>query len=462
MRWKKTAVLCMAALCLFTACTKTEQEAAVSSETAVPSQSETTVEEEKPEEADLAASEPADAGVTTLKQLSGGNGATLELGDFEELAVGWSANGNTQSQVLFDADGVVHHIFDEDQRIVSGFYDGMCLTSHGILLDENGNQVMIPGMEADETIIRYAKDDGRVLLWTIKQEDTIDGSNMVLKARNPDGSVFYQCDTTKEEFSNIEYVSDFYKELLQAGADSESEFSYCGAGIYRVGSSPRAYISVEKGMSAAESEYTAITSLGNIRYVAIKNGNMETLPGWENMASHWNGEAVLSDGLVFLDGYENTANGAKYPAGFYDVNLNCVIDLSQYNVLFVGQDEPQFLNGYAVLQLRNPDGVLFWGVMNRNGEWVAEPRKGNVKRVMPSVNGVLVHIDDGSESGCIYDETGAEVMSMYHMALNGYVGYARDTYTIHDGYLYLTLSDYDEMIARVAKISADNTVEFLN
>ena len=48
------------------------------------------------------------------------------------------------------------------------------------------------------------------------------------------------------------------------------------------------------------------------------------------------------------------------------------------------------MNGYAVLQLRNPDGVLFWGVMDKNGNWTSQPQKGTIKYVFPTADGVLI------------------------------------------------------------------------
>ena len=55
-----------------------------------------------------------------------------------------------------------------------------------------------------------------------------------------------------------------------------------------------------------------------------------------------------------------------------------VIDMSLYNIQSIYEDEPRFINGYAVLQMKNPEGVPFWGVIKRDGTWAAEPQKGSV------------------------------------------------------------------------------------
>lgn len=54
---------------------------------------------------------------------------------------------------------------------------------------------------------------------------------------------------------------------------------------------------------------------------------------------------------------------------FMIIHLNCIIDLSQYNIQPVTTDEPRFMNGYAALQMLNPDGVPFWGIIRKDGTW---------------------------------------------------------------------------------------------
>ena len=70
--------------------------------------------------------------------------------------------------------------------------------------------------------------------------------------------------------------------------------------------------------------------------------------------------------------------------------MNQVIDLSQYNIQSIYEDEPRFINGYAVLQMKNPEGVPFWGVIKRDGTWAAEPQKGSVRYVYQTADGVLI------------------------------------------------------------------------
>lgn len=99
------------------------------------------------------------------------------------------------------------------------------------------------------------------------------------------------------------------------------------------------------------------------------------LPEWEAIKSRRSETPVLSEGLIYLDVRRDAGDFEDYPSGFYDVHLNQVIDLSQYNIQSIYEDEPRFINGYAVLQMKNPEGVPFWGVIKRDGTWAAEPQK---------------------------------------------------------------------------------------
>lgn len=67
------------------------------------------------------------------------------------------------------------------------------------------------------------------------------------------------------------------------------------------------------------------------------------------------GSPVLSEGLIYLDGHINEAHASYYPSGFYDVDLNLFIDLSQYDVQAIYGRMPEVskrLCCYTVEKLR--------------------------------------------------------------------------------------------------------------
>lgn len=60
----------------------------------------------------------------------------LTFPNFDELSVGEIRDGQSNKSVLFDAQGMVHHLFEDGSRVVSGYYNGMCLLSNGMMATE--------------------------------------------------------------------------------------------------------------------------------------------------------------------------------------------------------------------------------------------------------------------------------------------------------------------------------------
>ena len=110
------------------------------------------------ESAELA--ESANAGYPTLKEIAQNyNGCALEYPNMEELSVGMLYGDSGNRYCLFDVDGRVHHVFESDTYIASGFYNGMCMTSTRVMAKEDGTLFRPSYLSNDEIIIRYAKDD---------------------------------------------------------------------------------------------------------------------------------------------------------------------------------------------------------------------------------------------------------------------------------------------------------------
>ena len=64
----------------------------------------------------------------------------------------------------------------------------MCLLSNGMMATEDGTQLLVSWLPENEKIIRFAKDEEGVLLWSIKREDGIDGTKVTFTARKMDSS----------------------------------------------------------------------------------------------------------------------------------------------------------------------------------------------------------------------------------------------------------------------------------
>jgi hypothetical protein len=77
------------------------------------------------------------------------------------------------------------------------------------------------------------------------------------------------------------------------------------------------------------------------------------------------------EGLFFFSNFENLQ-------GFFDIDGNLAIDLSEYTIAFHFQfPDPQryiwFNGGYALLYLDNPQGVEYFTVIDKNGNMMFDP-----------------------------------------------------------------------------------------
>lgn len=151
------------------------------------------------------ASESTDSAYPTLTEvMKEYSGCGLSYPNFEELSVGMLYKGEEHKYCLFDKDGKVHHVFDEDTNVVSGFYNGMCLTGGRVMSTEDGTTFRPSYIPAEEVLVSYFKNDSGTILWSVRQEDTIEGSKTILTAWDTtDGTVRFQCDTTQPAFVKV-------------------------------------------------------------------------------------------------------------------------------------------------------------------------------------------------------------------------------------------------------------------
>ena len=200
-------------------------------------------------------------------------------------------------------------------------------------------------------------------------------------------------------------------------------------------------------------------------YVRMIDSAGNTLHEWDDIVSKLEGNPVMSDGLVYFEGFVNVAGGKKFPAGFYDSSLNMMIDMSQYDIKAVYQGEPRFINGYAAIQLTNPGEVPFYGVMTKDGKWTFEPQKGVLKGIYPYGDGLILSVvsDPDSQNYSAYNERGenlGEVWNHIHFPVYGYVA---TPYECLDGTLYCSVIDTSiGRVSRVVKVEPDYQVVFLS
>ena len=98
----------------------------------------------------------------------------------------------------------------------------------------------------------------------------------------------------------------------------------------------------------------------------------------------WGAEyyAGQHDGLIYVaagalgDYVYGGLDIETYDTGFYDLSGNMQIDLGKYHL--AASPYPVFKDGYALLQLENEQNSPFYTLMDKNGNFVFEPRKKGV------------------------------------------------------------------------------------
>ena len=93
------------------------------------------------------------------------------------------------------------------------------MTSTRVMAKEDGTLFRPSYLSNDEIIIRYAKDDDGTLLWTVRREDSIEGTKAIITAWDTNGEIRFQCDTTRDEFSKMN-SDTVYKDLANNDYDS--------------------------------------------------------------------------------------------------------------------------------------------------------------------------------------------------------------------------------------------------
>ena len=322
-----------------------------------------------------------------------------------------------------------------------------------MMATEDGTQLLVSWLPENEKIIRFAKDEEGVLLWSIKREDGIDGTKVTFTARKMDSSICFQCDTTQPEFSGYDMNAE----------GISTPFIYCGGTLYRVrGWNGYVFINIANGKLHYISEFNAcqIRMENGVMFqtapsIRVLDDDFNELPEWKSIKSQRSGTPVLAEGLIYLDARRDTGEFEKYPSGFYDIHLNCIIDLSQYNIQPVTTDEPRFMNGYAALQMLNPDGVPFWGIIRKDGTWSVEPQKGTIKSIYPTKDGLLVTVSQENDYYTTINQVGQNLSDVETFVFDGANGYWNSAYEIYNESLYATIN------GEIVRIDKNGSAEFL-
>lgn len=316
-----------------------------------------------------------------------------------------------------------------------------------------------------EEIVEMYQDETGGTIWTVQKVDTIEGSEIIIRARSPiDYEVKLTLSTNDETFANETMsIEDIYTALTDDYPRYGRGIDHVDGPIYYFYTSTTGYImNVKTGKTFAyDGKYgTPIVYYENgITQVLSSNTLVEYYEFYDEDGNKiFRGDTgILGDGLVYINqNQEGLFNSfGTDTIGFYDIRTGqCVIDLSQYTVT----SSPSFVNGYAMINLKNPDDQDFWGILSKDGTWRLEPRKGKGKKFKTLMEFGLVQTEDG-----IFDFDGNDVSERF-----GNAQFEESIYNnmmIKNGCLYATVNNgktYTDKRCRIIKVDGDYNVTYLS
>lgn len=414
-----------------------------------------------------------------------GNGAKISdnMGDDSFSKVFRSVNPNGLSVVYVEhytkdpSDWKRYLVVDETGHVYSeiedGFLgevcDGKYLLSNNVLRDLSktiDEAYIVPTFcDNGEEIVEMYQDETGGTIWTVQKVDTIEGSEIIIRARSPiDYEVKLTLSTNDETFANETMsIEDIYTALTDDYPRYGRGIDHVDGPIYYFYTSTTGYImNVKTGKTFAyDGKYgTPIVYYENgITQVLSSNTLVEYYEFYDEDGNKiFRGDTgILGDGLVYINqNQEGLFNSfGTDTIGFYDIRTGqCVIDLSQYTVT----SSPSFVNGYAMINLKNPDDQDFWGILSKDGTWRLEPRKGKGKKFKTLMEFGLVQTEDG-----IFDFDGNDVSERF-----GNAQFEESIYNnmmIKNGCLYATVNNgktYTDKRCRIIKVDGDYNVTYLS
>lgn len=163
-----------------------------------------------------------------------------------------------------------------------------------------------------------------------------------------------------------------YEEYCKYVADA---LLYAGNGVFVIGQSgsENSYsgenavlFNVLKNTWTEIGNYDSIQSIADFDnyYVAVRNNDV-VLINLENGAQE---TSIYCKSYIYTGQYSEGMFFAY--DGFYDINENKVIDLSEYAGLII--NNPQFVDGECELIAKNENGTRYKAVIDLNGNFISE------------------------------------------------------------------------------------------
>ncbi len=197
------------------------------------------------------------------------------------------------------------------------------------------------------------------IIWVQTETSDINGTTSTLTAYDEWGNEIYKLDSNNPIFSESGRSKD---DLRNSVGDGCNGVSYRGDGIFGVAN---LLINIDTGEIFAD--YGEDFNEGySISVEGIRDTHGQFVIDATSSPAF---QEIVNDDSIFTQFY----NGLFYESvsqKFYDINLNCIIDLSQYDII---SEDLKFNDNLCAVRLKNPDKVALYGIIDKNGDWVFEP-----------------------------------------------------------------------------------------
>ncbi len=288
-------------------------------------------------------------------------------------------------------------------------YQPYSLTSEEDWAYKNGTSMVVYKRNTDDEEMCIVDKSGKIIKRLVD-----DGINLEIKSVNDDYIIvsgYYESiegDISKEGIidslgnelipmsanvrisycgSNVFYMdADNYKNCGYYNAETEEYLgSYFEYGKEIIGTNGGLVFSEGYALCVIDEEDENYDRYDYLLKISAKDGSVEKVCKIFDGQSNYE-VGKLSDGLVYIEDKEYNASNK----GFYDMQGNLVIDLSQYKNIFSYSYDIQFVDGYCAININD-----FCYFINKNGETILEPFKINDVKIS---DGVLIARTEDNET----------------------------------------------------------------
>lgn len=315
-------------------------------------------------------------------------------GDYDNRFLGFS----NDKAYLFDANGQIIKEYSDNSNPTEFFntiyakeyINSAKQQSYYKITDVKGNDITYKYMNSDDKFYNiYLVDKSPMILATIFEENPT-SSSAKLVFKDVDGNIKYSVSTDDESLKSNKIDVKYFKSLTL-------KVYYIGDGIVYLKNTPYSYFINIKTNEVFKDKYEAHSN-----YI---NGYMSYRSVGGNGILDVHGNQILNDTSKKLDC--TYSNGVYYnfkDKKFYDLDGNTIIDLSEFDVessdKYSGISASNKLGeyvfdeyGYCNIVVKNPSGKKYYGIINKNGEWIKELQSTEIRYEKELYDDVILYED---------------------------------------------------------------------